>query len=272
MFKIDKNYIFLLFIESGCHLIFSIVMLILIFININTTTFSFFISIFYVATLIFESLFGFWVIYINYQNFGKEFNNQDEHTNWIKTFLVYRLKRNLGYLYFTSTLVGSVVYIPTGYFINITPKTLSVAVNCMIFISLLKFFALVIMGIFIAIHHFIDKYRSRNAIRVPSPPIQNNNQEKIPPIFIPKIKDYVDSNCITEECSICLDIDVEVSVDGVVDPNINYNDKKWGITQCGHKFHKKCILQWFNVKETCPICRIVLEKETDENISIIDFL
>ena len=27
------------------------------------------------------------------------------------------------------------------------------------------------------------------------------------------------------------------------------------ILRCGHFYHRDCINQWFNYKETCPICR-----------------
>ncbi|GFU72181.1 hypothetical protein TNCV_2150991 [Trichonephila clavipes] len=29
-------------------------------------------------------------------------------------------------------------------------------------------------------------------------------------------------------------------------------------TQCGHVFHKKCLLQHLDIRNTCPICRALL--------------
>lgn len=29
-------------------------------------------------------------------------------------------------------------------------------------------------------------------------------------------------------------------------------------TTCNHYFHKKCLLEWFNVKKSCPMCRMDL--------------
>jgi hypothetical protein len=40
-----------------------------------------------------------------------------------------------------------------------------------------------------------------------------------------------------ENCCICL-------LDGV-----NYK------TNCNHLFHKNCLIQWFKINKTCPICR-----------------
>lgn len=31
------------------------------------------------------------------------------------------------------------------------------------------------------------------------------------------------------------------------------------ILKCNHSFHRDCILQWLNIKKTCPLCRIELE-------------
>ena len=43
----------------------------------------------------------------------------------------------------------------------------------------------------------------------------------------------------TLECSIC---------------TVMFNDDKFILKKCGHIYHKKCIDEWFNKKNTCPIC------------------
>ena len=50
----------------------------------------------------------------------------------------------------------------------------------------------------------------------------------------------------TEPCSICLD---------------NFVSSKHGVSTrmtCSHVFHEKCLLVWFQRKNTCPLCRTVL--------------
>jgi hypothetical protein len=43
------------------------------------------------------------------------------------------------------------------------------------------------------------------------------------------------------ECSICLEY---------------YSKKeKKVILECGHEFHKGCILEWLDKEKTCPLCR-----------------
>lgn len=49
------------------------------------------------------------------------------------------------------------------------------------------------------------------------------------------------NNNQTEECCICLD---------------NDNIYEWSILPCGHKYHTKCVSEWLNTNQTCPICRI----------------
>ena len=52
------------------------------------------------------------------------------------------------------------------------------------------------------------------------------------------------------ECSVCLD-------------DIIGNSKY--ITQCGHKFHKKCAKKWFFENNTCPCCRQKLDTKFTKN-------
>lgn len=41
-------------------------------------------------------------------------------------------------------------------------------------------------------------------------------------------------------CSICLE---------------TVNSKNEIITKCNHKFHHKCIINWCNINDICPLCR-----------------
>jgi hypothetical protein len=51
---------------------------------------------------------------------------------------------------------------------------------------------------------------------------------------------------VGEECPICLDEFDE--------------EKKCFVTNCGHKFHEKCLVGWLSERDTCPSCRRVLVK------------
>jgi hypothetical protein len=57
-----------------------------------------------------------------------------------------------------------------------------------------------------------------------------------------------------EECSICLESETNVTL------------------LCNHTFHKKCIDEWLNKKNNCPICRhnITYNNPIDTIIKIIN--
>ena len=51
------------------------------------------------------------------------------------------------------------------------------------------------------------------------------------------------------ECSICLN-HTQFNSNGIKPKNCNDTRLK-----CKHMFHRKCIKTWFNVNDTCPMCR-----------------
>jgi hypothetical protein len=57
-------------------------------------------------------------------------------------------------------------------------------------------------------------------------------------------------SCIN--CPICLEVITD----------INYTTVK-----CNHTFHSLCINEWFNNNNNCPLCRIVLKIDSDNNIN-----
>ena len=54
---------------------------------------------------------------------------------------------------------------------------------------------------------------------------------------------YIEAKCEgkIDDCSICLN-KIDIDEDIIILP-------------CCHRYHKSCILQWFNQQNTCPICR-----------------
>ena len=66
------------------------------------------------------------------------------------------------------------------------------------------------------------------------------NQNHVPIIELPTL---IEMN-ITEDCSICLDSTIET---------------EWTRTNCGHQFHKSCLLKWIETNRTCPNCRMNID-------------
>ena len=48
--------------------------------------------------------------------------------------------------------------------------------------------------------------------------------------------------------------------------HLDYEDDYVNIshTKCGHIFHKKCLVQWYNLKPTCPLCRTDLYSDHND--------
>ena len=77
-----------------------------------------------------------------------------------------------------------------------------------------------------------------------------NDEEKLNKIREFLQKSNSDKNIITDNCIICLN---SLNVENNLDPNDEYSIST---LQCGHKYHLKCISEWFlKQKHTCPMCR-----------------
>jgi len=71
--------------------------------------------------------------------------------------------------------------------------------------------------------------------------INNNNNNNTKKFNEYKVqKEFTDNECI-----ICLD-EMNIGDDIIV-------------VYCGHKYHKKCLFDWFQRKKNCPICDFCLE-------------
>ena len=81
---------------------------------------------------------------------------------------------------------------------------------------------------------------------VPTVPASQEEIAKLPRI---RSKEELDC-CTSENCSICQD---------------GYEGDFTAIKMpCGHIFHEECLLQWFKVQNSCPICRLKLAPATFE--------
>jgi len=73
-------------------------------------------------------------------------------------------------------------------------------------------------------------------------------KERIKKVIRKTIQDTIMFDWVMDEsddCSICLD-----------ELKKNNTEKR---LICGHIFHKGCILSWFSIKFTCPLCRLSFE-------------
>ena len=80
---------------------------------------------------------------------------------------------------------------------------------------------------------FNDKNKCNNRTKIK---LKNNNNK------ILKIK-----KIIKPTCSICLE---EMELKDAVK-----------VKNCGHMFHKNCISEWIELRNTCPLCRSVIKKK-----------
>nr|QBK86379.1 MAG: putative RING finger E3 ubiquitin ligase [Marseillevirus LCMAC102] len=76
------------------------------------------------------------------------------------------------------------------------------------------------------------------------------------------------------ECSICLDsfnyprmILIRIAKDFCPIPILN--DESVYQLNCGHTFHKKCIIKWLREHNTCPLCR---RTHKDGTIQLIKYI
>ena len=67
------------------------------------------------------------------------------------------------------------------------------------------------------------------------------------------------------ECFICYEI---INKPPIRLKNNNYYQQK---CSCSCWIHKKCLDAWYNIKQTCPICRISIVKNTDILVKISKF-
>jgi len=71
---------------------------------------------------------------------------------------------------------------------------------------------------------------------------QRSKNNSIPEMIDKDCVDYILTNCLEDECIICL--------------NILEKDDNATLIKCGHVYHSQCIYTWFLKKQVCPICDI----------------
>ena len=100
------------------------------------------------------------------------------------------------------------------------------------------------------------------------------NREQ-PSIQEDKVKEFLDKckqkqnpkEIFTESCIICLE-DFKSDEEIKALENVNkkaFEEMETSVLECGHKFHRKCILDWLKKEDNCPICRTKFDIKPDNS-------
>lgn len=87
-----------------------------------------------------------------------------------------------------------------------------------------------------------------------------------------KIKEFLENNrkkqinhIFNESCIICLD-NIPTNNNETQDKDISRTEEeKIAVLDCGHRFHDKCIIEWLKKHDKCPICRIQVKFDNNNN-------
>ena len=97
---------------------------------------------------------------------------------------------------------------------------------------------------------------------------QISDQEDKVKIFLDKCKNRQNQREIfTESCAICLeDFKSNDEIRMLQSTNkIAFEKVETVLLDCGHKFHNRCISNWFRKQDNCPICRMKFEFNENDN-------
>lgn len=92
-----------------------------------------------------------------------------------------------------------------------------------------------------------------------------------------KIKDFLERNkynnikkTFNKTCVICLENfmpeEEKLKIENFLDKK-KLKEEKTTFLECGHQFHEKCIVEWLKNQDKCPLCRIKIkyDKDNDKN-------
>ena len=95
--------------------------------------------------------------------------------------------------------------------------------------------------------------------------VPENEREK-------KIKEFLENNrkkqinhIVNETCIICLDNLPTDNNETKDKKNSQTKEEKIAILDCGHRFHDKCIIEWLKKHDKCPLCRIKVKFDNNNN-------
>lgn len=160
-------------------------------------------------------------LYIYIRKYGRIFHSREAFSFWKNTFFASNFKTVLRILFYVSNIINIIALSKNDF--RVDNSNLCVNVFLFFFISE-TMLVIVIFLIYLSIMLCHRTYHHPQPI-IEAPQIVIDLQTVTQPI--------------DSECSICLD----------------QNEEEWVKTKCEHKFHKKCIEEWYKIKDKCPICR-----------------
>jgi hypothetical protein len=98
----------------------------------------------------------------------------------------------------------------------------------------------------------------------------SKNEDKVK-VFLDKLKSRENPKEIfAESCIICLEDFLSNEKIKELEKSGNkeqFEKEETSILECGHKFHRKCIADWFKKQQNCPTCRMKVDIKGDEGSS-----
>ena len=98
----------------------------------------------------------------------------------------------------------------------------------------------------------------------------SKNEDKVK-AFLDKLKNRENPKEIfAESCIICLEDFLSNEKIKELEKSGNkeqFEKEETSILECGHKFHRKCIADWFKKQQNCPTCRMKVDIKGDEGSS-----
>jgi len=83
------------------------------------------------------------------------------------------------------------------------------------------------------------------------PPAQESSIGSLPDVYVPKR--HIDNKL---DCTVCQEYFVE--------------DEKVKELPCEHYFHVECIVPWLKLHNSCPICRVAIDQQAQDDVNMSD--
>ena len=174
--------------------------------------------------------------YKHFQKYGTTFTSVAEFDTWIITM------SSKFSIWISITEVGMKIW----YFIDIFPPQYEFNTLCdigknVLMIHIFAIFVIYYIIIIILLIALWFIYYYDDDVQSNSQEYNDSSLREISITLLPPISLNTISN---EECCICMD---------------NENTQQMTVLPCRHAFHIACIRRWLILKNTCPVCRVVVK-------------